>query len=117
VRKIWEALGLTLVYFSVLGAAVLLRAPDLAMAALLLLVPLLLLFLVRSDLTLLQKVGAGGVLPVFIPTVMFFIWNFQFPGRSAYVLVAALCASIYLLCLGSLVNLRMLKRYRKRAKT
>jgi hypothetical protein len=108
--KLIESLAAAGLYLGIIGAAVLMRRPELAMLAALTILPLAVLLGLRRDLSLAQKLARVGLMWYVIPIALFIVWTAIYPGQSIYFLVAALCGLIYFVCLGCLVKLYWIRR-------
>ncbi|CAN7152696.1 hypothetical protein [Polaromonas sp. LjRoot131] len=108
--RIGELSVLAVLYVGLVGWAILLKEPALAMLTILTIFPLCILHLVRRNLTLLQKIRAAGWLPYLIVIPLFFIWITQFPGRIPFFFIAALSGLIYFISFGALMRLFWVNR-------
>jgi hypothetical protein len=95
-RLLIEALVALAISAVLVGAAIWIRAPDLAMLGTLAPFPLFLLILIRRHLSLARKISYAGPLPALLPVLLFLAWTNQFPGRPMYFLIAALAGAVFM---------------------
>ncbi len=108
--KLTDVLIAVVVYVMLVGAGVLMGAPDLAGFAFLTILPLSLLVGLRRDLPLKRKLGSVGLLWYVLPIVVFVLLAASDPGRIVYFLVGTLCLMIFFVCFGCLIKLYWVQR-------
>jgi hypothetical protein len=105
INRAAEAFTLTILYVGIVGGAVLLRAPELAMFATLSVIPLAVLFWKRRDMTLRQKLIRAGLLAYSIPIALLIIWGVVlYPGNMMYFFILSLSGACYFICFGFLIK-------------
>lgn len=93
-----------LLWLGLMGAGVLLDAPDLAGFASLTIAPLALLVGLRRDVPLKRKLLSVGLQWYVVPILLFVLWAVNSPGRILYFFVGTFCLLIFFLCFGCLVK-------------
>lgn len=108
--KLTEVVVAIVIYVILVGAGVLMGAPDLAGFAFFTILPLGLLVGLRRDLPLKRKLGSIGLLWYVIPIGVFALLAASDPRRMIYFLVGSLCLMIFFVCFGCLIKLYWVQR-------
>jgi hypothetical protein len=105
-----ELLAVTTLYVMLVGAGVLTGEADLAGFASLTIFPLGLILGLRRELSMKQKLASVGLLWYVLPIIGFILWVTSYPGRPLYFLVGALCALLFFVCFGFLIQQYWIRR-------
>ena len=95
-RLLMEALVPLALMAALICAGIWLQAPDLAMFGILAPLPVFVVIGIRRHLSLVQKLMYAGPIPLLLPAALFFVWTYQFPGRSVYFLVGAIAGGVFM---------------------
>jgi hypothetical protein len=108
--RLAETVLVGLAYVALVSAGVLMGEAALAGFAVLTILPLALLFGLRRQLSIKQKLATVGLFWYAMPIIGLAVWVSLYPGRPIYFVVASVCVLIFFICFAWLINAYWIQR-------